>query len=176
MMIAQLPDHTFADLTTLTFPEDLWLERRMPNAPQLRDVTISLDLGVHFTSRPGIFFLSLGDDASQWNVPSLRSLTFVPPPSWAFSRMRTRALLSAHDIALFIQHHLRFSELPLRRLVLRGVEIYDPPGLNEMWELEERVERIEREKLAVLSPGPTGRNTLTGDALPSSRWMFDHAE
>ncbi|KZV87814.1 hypothetical protein EXIGLDRAFT_723350, partial [Exidia glandulosa HHB12029] len=170
VLISQIPKHTFAHLTTLRFPERIWPENGMPNAPLLRDVTISLDLGVQSTLRPGIFFLELGDNAIQWEVPSLRSLTFVPPPAWA---MRTRALVSAHDIALFIQHHIRFSELPLQRLVLRGVDIYDRPGLEEMRELEERVERIEREKL--VGSAPKVLDNFSEEALPSVRWMFEHA-
>ncbi|KZV80426.1 hypothetical protein EXIGLDRAFT_780976 [Exidia glandulosa HHB12029] len=98
-ILGHLPDHAFAHLTTLRLPESQWLENAMPNAPLLRDVTISLNLGIPPALRTGIFFLKLGEDAIQWEVPSLRSLTLVPPPAWA---LRTRALVSAHNIALFI--------------------------------------------------------------------------
>ncbi|KZV87805.1 hypothetical protein EXIGLDRAFT_723342 [Exidia glandulosa HHB12029] len=132
------------------------------------------------TSVSGIFQLDLrpGIAASMPSLQILRLATSSAPmfPGHPRANSASALIVSAHDIALFLRWHVQFDAPRLTQLVLKGVDVYEPPGSVERVELEALAEEIlvlERH----VPPLPQVVRRFAGSFnFRSTSWIFDELE
>lgn len=133
-------------MISLSIHEHMWPEAgELPTAPALRDLRLFLATSVAgmFRFCSGIFQLLQGEGLP-WQLPNLENLT-IASPHWylaAGSNAPTQRMLlvSALDVAVFMLHHLVTAVKP--RLLLYGVELYDPTAGLHVQQLETAVPSI----------------------------------
>lgn len=181
-VLSIVPASAFADLVSLVLPEFVWPDEGLAPMPRLRELTVYMQHGRMMGAISGIFQLDL-IPAAETIVPVLHTLKLATSSAPIFPGHHPgrgdpgRALVvSAHDIAVFLDWHLRIEAERLPRLILKGVDMYEPIGSAERRELDSLVEDVVLVERPLTEMQSLARRFSGSINFRSTSWIFDELE